>query len=89
MSAKTSKRIQLRLRFFKVRGNNKMVFLHRPSNLFGPKATGGRPKSARDQFANKHFASCALEMSSRASGQQVARTTQRVHAKVIVLGEEH
>jgi hypothetical protein len=34
MSAKTSKRIQLRLRLFKVCGNNGMIFLHRPSSLF-------------------------------------------------------
>jgi hypothetical protein len=54
-----------------------------------PKATGGRPENAHGQFVNKRFASCALEMSSSASGQQVARTTQNAHTEVIVLGEEH
>ena len=34
MKSKTNKRIQLRLRRFKLRGNTSMVFLHRPSVSF-------------------------------------------------------
>lgn len=31
MTSKITKRIEVRLRSFKMRGNSKMVFLHRPS----------------------------------------------------------
>jgi hypothetical protein len=62
-----------------------------PDNLLSgwPKATGGRPENARSQFVNKRVTSCALEMSSRAFGHQLAQTTQPANSEVIVLGEEN